>query len=191
MALSPRTSATDPIRVDWLPPALPGRVGLTLAPGKRAPSALAERPWQRDLGADLDRLTEAYGVTVVVCLMEDHELQACGISGLEAAVRERGMDFLRLPIPDGGIPADPAAVRSLVAAVVRRLRGGAQVAIHCRGGLGRTGTIAGVVLRTLGYGLEETLATLRAARGPSCPETAEQVAYIARYPIDTGEPHHG
>ncbi|RMF88298.1 MAG: hypothetical protein D6739_00300 [Nitrospirae bacterium] len=187
MADPPRTSETDPIEVAWLPPALPGRIGLTLAPGKRATSALSPRPWRRDLGADLDRLAEVHGVTTLVCLMEDHELAACAIERLPEAARERGIDLLRLPIPDGGVPEDPEATRALVAEIVRRARAGGRVVIHCRGGLGRSGTIAGAVLRSLGWGAEETLAALRAARGPSCPETAGQRSYVAAYRPDGAE----
>jgi len=191
MAARPRTSETDPIQVAWLPLTQPGRVGLTLAPGKQAPSAYSGRPWRRDLAADLDRLARVYAVTTLVCLMEDHELHACGIAGLETAAGARGITFLRLPIPDGGIPADRDAVRTLVAEVAGRAQAGSHTAIHCRGGLGRTGTIAGVLLRTLGFGVDEALAALHDARGPACPETAAQIAYITRYPVDTGEPPRG
>ena len=60
-----RTSATDPIQVAWLPVdvgARGGRLGLTFAPGKHAPSTLG-RPWARDLAADLDRMCAASNAT--------------------------------------------------------------------------------------------------------------------------------
>jgi hypothetical protein len=49
-----RTSLSHPIRVDFVPPeacSLPGRIGITFAPGKDAGAH-----WNRDLGADLDRV---------------------------------------------------------------------------------------------------------------------------------------
>ena len=50
-AFARRTSASDPIRVDWLPlDDEPGRLGITLLPGKRVDT------WDRDLDADLDVL---------------------------------------------------------------------------------------------------------------------------------------
>ncbi|MBP1688921.1 MAG: hypothetical protein H6Q33_5064, partial [Deltaproteobacteria bacterium] len=54
-----RTSSSHPIYVDFLPlPALCGRVGLTLAPGKRDGSK-----WDRSLAQDLDWLVDAFDVT--------------------------------------------------------------------------------------------------------------------------------
>jgi protein-tyrosine phosphatase len=57
------TSETHPIRVDWLPTsgalgAGGAQVGLTFAPGKKAPSLLGGPTWRRDLLADLTRLRD-------------------------------------------------------------------------------------------------------------------------------------
>ena len=51
---------------------------------------------------------------------------------------------------------------------------GHAVVIHCRGGLGRSGTVGGCVLVALGHTPDEAFAILRRARGPRCPETEEQ-----------------
>ena len=52
-----RTSETHPLRLDVLPSGLlpaPGRLGLTFAPGKKAPGL--DGFWRRDLRMDLRRL---------------------------------------------------------------------------------------------------------------------------------------
>lgn len=54
-----RTSASHPIRVDWLPTPWLGRVGLTFAPGKIQRDA-ATGSWERDLKADIERLRSEY-----------------------------------------------------------------------------------------------------------------------------------
>jgi hypothetical protein len=64
-----RTSATDPLRIDWFR----GRVGMTFAPGKQTDARAGFR-WERDLDADLDRMLED-GATVLVGLLTDSELR--------------------------------------------------------------------------------------------------------------------
>jgi hypothetical protein len=91
-----RTSESDPIRVDCLDlPDMPGRIGLTFAPGKRSPGR-----WERDLDADLDRLVQHFGVTHLVSLIEDYELDASGIPELYRAAAQRDITVERFPIPD-------------------------------------------------------------------------------------------
>jgi protein-tyrosine phosphatase len=65
-------------------------------------------------------------------------------------------------------------------------REGLPIAIHCNGGLGRSGVIAGCLLRALGLTADDALARVRAARGPECPQTGEQRAFVASYPDHDG-----
>lgn len=173
-----RTSETHPLAVDWVEGL---RVGLTFAPGKHAPSFLGDYRWARDLGADLDRLVGHHRADVLACLLEDHELPRLRIPGLVAEAEARGLRVLRLPIPDGGVPADPAALSALVRALADEVRAGRSVVIHCRGGLGRTGLVGGCLLVELGRTPAEAIAALHAARGPQCPENARQCEVISRY----------
>ena len=177
---SVKTSFSDPIRVDWLPTPWSGRVGLTIAPGKKDPSSL-NGPWDRDLAADLARLRNEYGVTHLVTLMEDHELDLLKIIGLEAAAGAADISLHRLPIVDVSVPDARWAVLRLVFAIAAWAARGENVVIHCRGGLGRSGTIGGCVLRAAGLDGENALAALAAHRAPNCPETAEQREYVRAF----------
>ncbi|MBI2392014.1 MAG: dual specificity protein phosphatase family protein [Deltaproteobacteria bacterium] len=174
-----RTSKTHPLKVDWLD--LPGteRVGLTFAPGKKIGSARGA-PWDRDLDLDLDALV-ALEVGALVCLLEDHELAAFGLRELVPRAVARSIEVLRFPIPDGGVPHDLEAVEQLLAAIEERLIAGRRVVIHCMGGLGRTGTIAGCHLVRRGVAPDEALAALRRVRDPDCPENQRQRDFIARF----------
>jgi ADP-ribosylglycohydrolase/protein-tyrosine phosphatase len=195
-----KTSLTDPLYVTWLHAepddarpgvrALRGRVGITFAPGKRSDGLFVRARWERDLALDLDALV-AQQVGLLVCLLEDPELTLLGIPDLIPRASER-MRVLRLPIPDGGLPPDAAAVRAVVSEVVRRAEAGTKsaadpadsgdnVVIHCRGGLGRAGTIGGCVLRALGLSADETFARLRRRHAKSCPETEAQRAYVRAF----------
>lgn len=174
-----RTSVSDPIRVAWLAtPALPGRIGLTFAPGKRA-TALYGPSWARDLGADLDRL-RAEGVDLLAPLVEDHELELLAIPDLVDAARARGMAVHRLPIRDGGAP-DPASAALLVDRILAHAGAGGTAVVHCRGGLGRAGTLAACCLVALGA---DPLAAIQAVREvrPGAIETDRQEAFVLAFP---------
>lgn len=174
-----KTSVSHPIYVDWLVE-VPGRIGLTFAPGKHAASKYGSGTWARDLDADLDKLVTD-GMRVQVCLLEDHELTRLRIPGLVAAAEKRGVRLLRLPIPDGGVLVDVSPVRSLVKEIVAHASKGDDVVIHCMGGLGRAGTIGGCTLLALGKSHHEALAILREKRGVNCPETDGQRAFIRAF----------
>lgn len=173
------TSETHPIRVDWLP----GRpVGITFAPGKRGLSRTRGIVHWRDLDADLERLRAVERVDVLVCLLEAHEFIRLTIPDYRTRAKAHGLRVLRLPILDGGLPEVERCVR-LLARVKAELARGKRVAIHCAGGLGRAGTVAGCLLRSSGMGPDETLRTLRKARGPHCPETKAQVTFVRQWSI--------
>ncbi len=172
-----RTSETHPIEVGWL---VAGRLGLTFAPGKNATSKFGF-PWARSLRADLTRLRDELGANVLVSLIEDHELRTLGIPDLVSEARNHGFDVLRFPIVDYTAPSDAADTRRLVDGIVERLDLGDRVIIHCRGGLGRAGTIGGCTLLALGEPIEQVFQTLVAARGPSCPEKEEQREFVRAF----------
>jgi protein-tyrosine phosphatase len=163
--LNARTSETDPIRVALLPADLvnlPGRIGLTFAPGKRHRAITGE--WCRDLDKDLDRLGQAYGTQVLVSLIEDDELHLLGIPELFERCKQFGIEVIRFPIPDGGIPGSAHETQQLVDRILTLARKGKTVVIHCRGGLGRSGVIAASCLVSLGLEPDEAINSVRRVR---------------------------
>jgi len=172
-----KTSASHPIRVDWLSTPWLGEVGLTFAPGKKQPDA-ATGAWDRDLPADVERLRHQFAAKHLVCLLEDPEFVALKIEGLAAAAQAAGIAFHRLPLRDGSVPGDPADVANMVSRIAGWAAAGENVVIHCKGGLGRAGTIGGCVLRYSGQEAAAALKALTAARGPNCPETAQQRRFV-------------
>lgn len=181
-----RTSVTHPLRVDWLPLDLPGRIGLTFAPGKKAWSKYTGGRWERDLDQDLDRLVHEHGAQLLVSLIEEVELRQYGIEALYECAAQKGLRVRRFPIRDVRAPTGVGGVASLVEEIVSAARGGRHIVIHCIGGLGRTGTVAGCVLVDLGHGPQEALDVLHQLRGPHCPETREQETFVAEYAAELG-----
>lgn len=181
-----RTSTTDPIRVNWLVEDYGeghGRIGLTFAPGKSG-SSLYGKPWERDLELDLDRLRALYKVDLLVSLIEDHELDKLGIKDYPVQANRRGIAVYRSPVVDLNAPSlDQAA--HLVGVCLSMASAGRTVVIHCRGGLGRAGTVGACVLVVLGRSAKEAIAETRAVRKGAI-ETQVQEAFIKEFAAKQG-----
>lgn len=169
------------IRVDFLAPAdhgLPGRLGLTIAPGKWRPGLdHASDTLVRD---DLVRLRDFYGTNVLVTLLGEFEMKRLAIPGLLATAKRVGLRSLWFPIPDVTAPVDMDGAVRLVDGIVEAVSRAETVVIHCRGGLGRSGTIAACCLVARGRDPGEAIALVRAAR-PGAVEVRDQEDFVARY----------
>jgi protein-tyrosine phosphatase len=180
-----KTSESDPIRVDFLPPEtleLPGRLGITFAPGKKI-----EGQWERDLETDLRRLREEYHAEVLVSLMEHTEYPDLGIPELFRKAKDLGIEVLHLPIPDGSVPLEPESddYEALIEDVVKRLKEGQTVVVHCRGGQGRSGLVAASVLVALGHPAVKALEVVRRTR-KGAVETPEQEDRVHFFEMELG-----
>lgn len=142
------------------------------------------------------RLREVHGTDVLVSLMEPHEYVELGIPDLFTVAHACHIRTRHLPIVDTRTPdpAQAAAVDELVEAIHDDLVAGKHVVIHCRGGHGRTGTVAALALLSFGLGPEEAIKTVREAQ-PKALENAAQTAYVAqtasRWAKPAGQLSHG
>jgi ADP-ribosyl-[dinitrogen reductase] hydrolase len=176
----PKTSKTHPLQIAEINAGpTPGKVGITFCPGKYDEHAMSGY-WDRDLSLDLDAIRD-WGAAAVVTLIEPHELILLRVQNLGEAVRSRGMEWFHLPIQDGSIP-DEDFERHWVEAgqsLGALLLDGCGVLVHCRGGLGRAGTIAARLLIELGMEPAQAIDYVRAAR-PGAIENFAQEEYILR-----------
>lgn len=180
-SLAPRTSLTDPLRIAELRAgAAGGVVGVTFCPGKRGGSVYG-RPWARDLEADLD-VVQRWGARAVLTLIEDHEMTSLGVPELGESIGSRGIAWHHLPIVDVTAPSRSFEQKWPVAgrAAVDVLTQGGKVLVHCRGGLGRAGTVAACLLVEFGATPRDAIRQVRDAR-PGAIETREQERYVAAY----------
>jgi hypothetical protein len=152
------TSETLPISVDILTAeqlAKPGQIGLTIAPGRQDEDGKAI--WNRDLQTDLVRLRQHYGVDRLVCLLGAEEREALGIPTLLEKAKALGMTTENLAIVDDELPTSMEEFSALVDRILNAASEGETVVIHCRGGTGRSGTVAAACLVRLGYSAEVPL----------------------------------
>ena len=168
------THANRRLRIDWVESgalATKGKLGMTLCPGRKDRG--------RSLDEDLDVLRQS-GVSRLLCLATDPELEWAGVTGIEKGCVKRGIQFLKLPVKDQSVPSfdeQNLMVRWMSAA----LDAGQNVVLHCMGGLGRTGTVASCLLAARGLSAEDAIAAVRRARGPRAVEIADQAKFVEQY----------
>jgi ADP-ribosyl-[dinitrogen reductase] hydrolase len=151
---------------------LPGcgaRIGLCPCPGRAG-----------TLADDLERL-HGWGAAGLVTLVEDHELAALGVTSMRAEVEALAMRWWHLPIRDMDVPGESfeARWRTTGPELHALFRDGLSVALHCHGGLGRTGTIAARLLVEMGEAPESAIARVRKLR-PGSIETPAHEAYVRK-----------
>jgi hypothetical protein len=148
-----------------LPAGTPGRLWLASMPGRFEPWAdfLAE--------ADEARLS------LVLCLTPLEEI-ATGSPGYHRAITQGKLPFTwhSLPMRNYGLPLNQGGFRSGIERVTRALQAGDSVLLHCAAGMGRTGTAAACVLKSLGLPADEALQRIRDAG--SNPENALQSGLV-------------
>jgi len=145
----------------------------------------------------LDSLLTA-GIRTFIDLTEPNELipystilkQRAAMLGL--GQEEVGsIEYHRFAIPDRCTPASHALVSDVCAVLEDCLSRGRKAAIHCRGGVGRTGTIVGCWLVQSGLAKDgmdalafierEWMKVEKSKRFPRSPETGGQEEYVKKF----------
>ncbi len=102
------------------------------------------------------------------------------------------LHHISLPVPDMGVPDSSEAMRAILDTIRTSVRKRPAVYLHCWGGIGRTGTVAGCWLRECGLGPDEALRRVqrlysthmhKARIHPESPQTDEQKDYIRSWRV--------
>ncbi len=174
-----------PYRIDWieadaLGDGAPGRLGLTFLPGKHGISSrYPGLTYRRTLHHDLDAM-RAMGVSYLLLLVEDAELEQWGDPEIVSVGSTHGIVIHRHPLPDGGTPHSTGEMRDLLEELGAARRSG-DVAVACMGGVGRTGLVAACALVAAGLDAGAAIERVRAVRHPDAVETSEQQAFVERF----------
>ncbi|MBB5206099.1 atypical dual specificity phosphatase [Inhella inkyongensis] len=143
-----------------LPVGLPGRLWLHSMPGRL-------EPW-----AQFEALAAQAGLSRIVCLTPWDEIDRLAPAYGRAIHAQPPWHWQHLPMQDFGLHSDAQSYADGVGQIVAALRQGESVLLHCAAGIGRTGSTAACVLKSLGLSADAALAQVRAAG--SNPQSAAQ-----------------
>lgn len=122
------------------------------------------------LGRHLDELV-AEGIGAVVSLSEEPLDRV--------AIAQRGLRYLHLPVADMTAPS-VEEVDGAIGFIARARDDGLPAAVHCRAGLGRTGTLLACWLVSQGRGPADAVGEIRQLR-PGSIETRDQERVVHAY----------
>lgn len=177
------SAATSEAEAASVPPSrtTPTRMIASQARGPRGflwvlPGRLAGTPWPgvvRDTAEDLEAL-QAVGVTHLIALTE--------YPFDDAQAAAYGMRCTHSPMPDMQAPSE-AQAWMLCALIDRLIAAGDVVAVHCRAGLGRTGTVLTAYWLWLARGQLSALKALEDMRRiePLWVQSPPQVAFLEQF----------
>jgi len=158
-----------------------------LIAGEYPADAAGELATRRKLRHYLDK-----GITAFVDLTHEGEKPAYSQILMEEAI-QMGIDaneikHTRLPILDMNIPKQER-MNEILDSIESAIKEGRKVYVHCRGGIGRTGTAVGCFLVRNGYSGDDALSELnrlfkfsdRSYESYQSPETSDQINFVRNF----------
>jgi ADP-ribosyl-[dinitrogen reductase] hydrolase len=161
MNMNSKTSESYPLRIAEIILDEQQKIGFSLCPGKTQDGAMSGN-WKRDLEMDLERI-RSHGYDIVVSLIESEEFVELKVEAFHSgAVQKAGMEWIWVPIVDQKTPtqANHAGLNEVLAEV----KSGKSVFVHCKGGLGRAGSVTAWLLTHFERSAPTAIAETRLAR---------------------------
>lgn len=112
---------------------------------------------------------KAAGAKAIITLMYDEELVKNGAQQLAIECEQAGLSWFQLPILDDDAPneAFSLAFNKHLNEILAIIKSGGSVAVHCKGGSGRTGLVIGLLMHELGYAKNDIVNQVQAIRPKS------------------------
>jgi protein tyrosine phosphatase len=117
---------------------LPGKLYLHSMPGKEEPLV------------DCFQALEDASIDHIICLNPMDEIQEKSPNYAEA-IKSKSLPcgLIHVPIGIGGVPEDTAPFLNRARDAAEKLKTGSNFLVHCKGGVGRTGTMASCIVAAL------------------------------------------
>lgn len=146
-------------------PGIQGKLIFTPCPGTKDSS----------LVDSLATLKQA-GASAVISLMPTSELATNGAEDIGKQCQAQDMAWFHLPVADEQVPLEDfgQSWKASKQSILERLNAGQDIAIHCKGGSGRTGLIAARIMIEAGIPRADAIALVQALR----PKAIQHPAHI-------------
>ncbi|MGJ4732380.1 dual specificity protein phosphatase family protein [Leptospira levettii] len=165
------------LRIDYLSPIKNQnetitKIGLTILPGRKDRG--------RDLLDDLRTIKEE-NITHILSLITEQEYNQYGVNEIKTEIPKYGIEQKQISILDQKVPS-MEQMKDIVNWMDRILSQDQKVLIHCVGGLGRSGTVAGAYL-IWKYKMdsESAIQKVRESRSERAVESHEQIRFLKEW----------
>jgi len=131
-----------------------------------------------DLETSIAQLKQA-GTSMLLTLMFDDEMARNNLSAIEQLCQQHQMIWRQLPIMDDAAPDAVFEQRwqQNLATITEVIAQQGTIAIHCKGGVGRTGLVAALILANFGWSTEQIIDNIQEI-SPKSLRIALQVDYF-------------
>jgi protein-tyrosine phosphatase len=121
-----------------------------------------------ELKLTISQLKEA-GAKAIISVMFDEEMSKLNASLLPTYCNELNVKWFQLPILDDDAPRDDfeKAFNTNLEQILNMLNNQESIAVHCKGGSGRTGLVIGLLMLKLGYVKEDIIKQVQQVRNKS------------------------
>lgn len=129
----------------------------------------------------ISTLKEA-GTNMLITLMFDEEMAKNDALTLPAECKGLGIEWVQLPILDDAAPnqAFESQWNAQKANILDVINNKGTIAVHCKGGSGRTGLVIGLILLAFGWSGEKVIEEVQKIR-PKALKNTVQLDYFSSY----------
>jgi protein-tyrosine phosphatase len=119
------------------------------------------------------------GTSMLITLMFDDEMAKNNVKDLPEVCYQQKINWLQLPIIDDEAPCKTFEEQwnKYKAILLNKLNDKGVIAIHCKGGTGRTGTVIALILLALGWPADEIITEVQKVR-PKALKIKKQLDYL-------------
>ena len=123
-------------------------------------------------------------ISLVISLIEINESRKLGLINLPKVLKKIQIKIIKLPIKNMSIPKDYQSfqIRLSLNKILDELKNNRNIIIHCHAGLGRTGILASLILKSFNLKSENSIEIIRKIR-PGSIETKEQENFVKDFNI--------
>jgi protein-tyrosine phosphatase len=162
-----------------------GSLILSQCPGKNMSKGRDGKVHSRDIRTDLLNFKDQ-GISMIICLLNDYELRSIGVQVdlYKNSCKQLDLLMIQFPVIEMAAPSSVESVElAVLSPVTQALTDGRKVLVHCRGGIGRAGTIACCLLLKLHLcpSPKQAISLVRSKRDPRCVESRKQEDFIKNY----------